>query len=159
MERSLLENRKKMIYEFMCSDLYVPMKIKELAVLLDVPKAEREDLEEVLTELMQEGKIEVSKRGKYSKTEGKFLKGTFTGNVRGFGFVTIEGEPEDIFIPEERINGAMHGDLVQIALLPGKAEAGKRREGAVVKICSGECSRQWAHSRKAKISDLWCRTT
>ena len=72
MERSLLENRKKMIYEFMCSDLYVPMKIKELAVLLDVPKAEREDLEEVLTELMQEGKIEVSKRGKYSKTEGKF---------------------------------------------------------------------------------------
>ena len=28
----------------------------------------------------------------------------------------------------------MHGDLVQIALLPGKAEAGKRREGAVVKI-------------------------
>lgn len=134
MERSLLENRKKMIYEFMCSDLYVPMKIKELAVLLDVPKAEREDLEEVLTELMQGGKIEVSKRGKYSKTEGKFLKGTFTGNVRGFGFVTIEGEPEDIFIPEERINGAMHGDLVQIALLPGKAEAGKRREGAVVKI-------------------------
>lgn len=134
MEKSLLESRKKMIYEFMCSDLYVPMKIKELAVLMDVPRAEREDLEEVLSELMEEGKIEVSKRGKYSKAEGKFLRGTFTGNVRGFGFVTIEGEPEDIFIPEERINGAMHGDVVQVALLPGKAEAGKRREGAVIKI-------------------------
>ncbi len=134
MEKSLLESRKKMIYEFMCSDLYVPMKIKELAVLMDVPRAEREDLEEVLSELLEEGKIEVSKRGKYSKAEGKFLRGTFTGNVRGFGFVTIEGDPEDIFIPEERINGAMHGDVVQVALLPGKAEAGKRREGAVVKI-------------------------
>lgn len=134
MEKNLLESRKKMIYEFMCSDLYVPMKIKELAVLMDVPREDRGDLEEVLSELMKEGKIEVSKRGKYSKAEGKFLRGVFTGNVRGFGFVTIEGEPEDIFIPEERINGAMHGDLVQVSLLPGKAENGKRREGAVVKI-------------------------
>lgn len=134
MEKNLLESRKKMIYEFMCSDLYVPMKIKELAVLMDVPREDRGDLEEVLSELVKEGKIEVSKRGKYSKAEGKFLRGTFTGNVRGFGFVTIEGEPEDIFIPEERINGAMHGDLVQVSLLPGKAENGKRREGAVVKI-------------------------
>ena len=28
------EKRKKIIYEFMCDDLYVPMKLKELAVLL-----------------------------------------------------------------------------------------------------------------------------
>ena len=28
------EQRKKMIYDFMCDDMYVPMKIKELARLL-----------------------------------------------------------------------------------------------------------------------------
>lgn len=134
MDKELLKKRKKMIYEFMCSDLYVPMKIKELAVLLDVPKEERPDLEQVLAELLAEGRIELSKRGKYFKTEGKVLSGTFTGNVRGFGFVTIEGEPEDIFIPESGINGAMHGDVVQIALSSGKAETGKRKEGTVVKI-------------------------
>lgn len=134
MEKELLENRKKMIYEFICSDIYVPMKVKELAILLNVPREDRADLEQVLSELLAEGKIELSKRGKYSKAEGKFLSGTFTGNARGFGFVTIEGEKEDVFIPGSQINGAMHGDLVQIVLAPGKAAAGKRREGTVVKV-------------------------
>lgn len=134
MEKNLLENRKKMIYEFMCSDLYVPMKIKELAILLNVPREEREELAQVLSELLKEGKITCSKRGKYAKSEGKFLCGIFTGNVRGFGFVTIEGEPEDIFIPESQVNGAIHGDIVQIELSSGKAVSGKRREGTVVKI-------------------------
>ena len=59
MEKQLLENRKKMIYEFMCSDQYVPMKLKELAVLMNVPKEERAALEEVLEELLAEGKIEL----------------------------------------------------------------------------------------------------
>ena len=134
MEKELLNRRKKMIYEFMCSDLYVPMKIKELAILLDVPREERAALEEVLHELMMEGRIEVYKRGKYAKTEEKFLTGTFIGNARGFGFVEVEGEEKDIFIPESQIGGAMHGDLVQISLLSEKAAEGKRREGAVVKI-------------------------
>ena len=69
MEKELLENRKKMIYEFMCSDLYVPMKIKEIAILLNVPREERPALEEVLNQLLLEGKIELSKRGKYSRAE------------------------------------------------------------------------------------------
>ncbi len=134
MEKQLLEDRKKMIYEFMCSDIYVPMKLKELAVLLDVPREERPELEEVLQELLAEGKIELSKRGKYSKSEGKYLTGIFTGNARGFGFVTVEGEPQDIFIAEAFVNGAMHGDKVQITLQAGKASTGKRKEGAVVKV-------------------------
>ena len=134
MEKKLLENRKKMIYGFMCSEFYVPMKIKELAVMMDVPRGERDDLAQVLAELVAEGKIEVSKRGKYAKAEGKSLCGAFIGNARGFGFVEIEGEEQDIFIPEDHVCGAMDGDKVQISLLPGKAEAGKRREGKIERI-------------------------
>ncbi len=134
MEKELLENRKKAIYELICSDIYVPMKVKELAIFLNVPREDRADLEEVLQELMAEGKIELSKRGKYSKAEGTFLAGTFTGNIRGFGFVTIEGEAEDIFVPENQTNGARHGDTVQIVLSTDKVAEGKRKEGAVVKI-------------------------
>ncbi len=134
MEKGLLEKRKQVIYEFMCSDLYVPMKIKELAIIMSVPREEREALAQVLDALVLEGKIECSKRGKYSKAESKFLTGAFIGNTRGFGFVSVEGEEEDIFIPESQINGAIHGDTVQVALTPGKVEDGKRREGAIVKI-------------------------
>ncbi len=134
MERELLKQRKKAIYEFMCSDLYVPMKAKELAVLMNVPREDREELNQVLESLVADGKIERSQRGKFTKAEHQRLSGVFTGNVRGFGFVAIEGEPEDIFITEAYVNGAMHGDTVQVELLPGKAEPGRRKEGKVVKV-------------------------
>ena len=134
MERELLEKRKQMIYDLMCSDLYVPMKIKELAILLNIPREDRSELDEVLQSLMEDGKIELSKRGKYARAEGRFAVGVFTGNIRGFGFVTIEGQENDVFIPENQVNGAMHGDTVQVALKGGRTAEGKRQEGSIVKI-------------------------
>ena len=126
------EYRKKMIYDFMCEDMYVPMKIKELCIVLGVTKQDRPVLERILLELQEEGKIELSKRGKYSKAESKNVTGVFTAHQRGFGFVTIEGENEDIFIPGDKVNGAMHMDTVEIAVLP--TTSGKRKEGAVLKV-------------------------
>lgn len=126
------EYRKKMIYDFMCEDMYVPMKIKELCIVLGVTKQDRPVLERILLELQEEGKIELSKRGKYSKAESKNVTGVFTAHQRGFGFVTVEGETEDIFIPVDKVNGAMHMDTVEIAVLP--TTSGKRKEGAVLKV-------------------------
>ena len=134
MEAEELEKRKKVIYDFICDDLYTPMKIKEIAILLNIQKEQRSDLEEVLSALVDEGKIELSRKGKYSKAAGRIYSGVFTANPRGFGFVTIEGMEEDIFIPEEEINGAMHTDKVKIRLKTGKT--GKRQEGTVIKILS-----------------------
>ena len=62
----LYEKRKKLIYDFICDEHYVPMKIKELAIMLEVKKEDRPILEQILLELQQEGKITLSKRGKYS---------------------------------------------------------------------------------------------
>ena len=134
MEAEELEKRKKVIYDFICDDLYTPMKIKEIAILLNIPKEQRSDLEEVLSALVDEGKIELSRKGKYSKAAGRIYSGIFTANPRGFGFVTIEGMEEDIFIPEDEANGALHKDKVKIRLKTGKT--GKRQEGTVLKILS-----------------------
>lgn len=134
MEKGLLEIRKKTVYELMCNELYVPMKIKELAILMNIPRENRADLEVILKELLEEGRIELSKRGKYKKSEETQISGVFTANVRGFGFVAIEGETDDIFIPENQINGAMHGDTVQVVLVPGKTAEGKRKEGTITGI-------------------------
>ena len=133
MDKELLKERKKTIYDFICDEFYVPMKIKEIAIMLNVPKEQRRELQEVLDELVCDGKIEVSAKGKYSKAEGKYLTGIFTAHQRGFGFVTVPGEDEDIFIPEAQVNGAMHLDTVQVAVTKG-ASFEKRREGSVVKI-------------------------
>lgn len=133
MDKEILQERKKMIYQFICDELYVPMKVKEIAVILNVPKTQRGELQEVLDALVAEGKIEVSAKGKYTKAESKFLTGVFTAHPRGFGFVTIEGEDEDIFISESQVNGAFHMDTVQVALLRGESK-GRRREGKITKI-------------------------
>ena len=132
MEKEVLEKRKKVIYDFICDDLYVPMKAKEIAVVLNVPKPQKHELMEVLDALLADGKVELTGKGKYIKSNGKFLTGIFTAHPRGFGFVTVEGEEEDIFIPADQTNGALHMDTVQVAI--ARTSGGKRKEGTVVKI-------------------------
>lgn len=61
------KNRKKMIYDFICNKNYVPMKAREIAALLQIPKAKRGELEEVLDALEEEGKIMEIHRGRYKK--------------------------------------------------------------------------------------------
>ena len=130
----IFEKRKKMIYDFICDEFYVPMKIKEFAILLQVSKEERGELKKILDALEAEGKVRVSKKGKYVKGEAKSLIGTYQAHQRGFGFVTIEGEDEDIFISEDDINGAFHGDNVEVIIKA--TPEGKRREGKITKILS-----------------------
>ena len=60
------------------------------------------------------------------------LTGTFISNVKGFGFVELEGQEEDLYIPENCTNGAFHKDLVQVSILSG--HQGKRREAQVIRI-------------------------
>ena len=155
MDQKILQERKKTIYEFICDDLYIPMKAKEMAMVLGVPKDRRQELMEILDALVADGKIEVSSRGKYAKSEGKFLTGVFSAHPRGFGFVSVEGEDEDIFIGEAQIGGAFHGDTVQVSLLSDGGR-GRRREGTITKIiergtnhivCTYEKSRTFGFAR------------
>lgn len=136
MEKELLEKRKQMIEDLMNDKQYVPMKMKELAMILQVPKENRSDLLEVLDELIKDGKVELSKRGKYRIAEIPVLTGKLVGNARGFGFVEVEGREEDIFISELNMGSAVHGDTVQVSLLPEKT--GKRQEGIVIKVLAHE---------------------
>ena len=126
------EKRKKVIYDFIGDDLYVPMKIKEIAAVLQIPGEQRSELREVLDALVEEGKISLSKRGKYTRGHAVHHKGIFQSNARGFGFVTPENGEADVFIPEENISGAFHGDEVEFIIT--SAPSGKRREGKIVRI-------------------------
>jgi len=134
MDNELFEQRKRMIYDFICDELYVPMKLKELAILMQVPERDRAELTRVMDALVEDGKVELTKKGKYIKSEKKYETGVFTSHPKGFGFVTIEGMDEDIFIPAEQVNGAMHMDTVQLVISP--TTGGKRREGTITKILS-----------------------
>ena len=112
------EKRKKVICDLVKDDFYVPMKEKELAMFLQVAKEDREEFREILRELLAEGKLTLTVKGKYMKSNGKVLTGTFISNAKGFGFVEVEGRDEDLFIPEDKQGGAFHKDTVEVALLP-----------------------------------------
>lgn len=144
MEKEILEQRKQILTELMDDKAYVPMKAKELAILLNIPKSQRDELTEVLDALVAEGKIGVSKKGKYGKPETFSINGIFFGHPKGFGFVTVDGMEQDIFIPEDRTGAAMHGDRVQIVVeseavrsghsKSGMGASGRRAEGTVIKV-------------------------
>lgn len=132
MTEELLREKKENMLKLIQDPTYVPMKLKELAMLLDVPRERRDDLKEVMDALVAEGKVGLSKRGKYGKPETVAMVGTFTGNAKGFGFVTIEGQDQDIYIGADKTRDAMHGDTVQIVV--EAARGGRRPEGTVVRV-------------------------
>ena len=135
------QERKNKISELVEADFYIPMKEKELADFMQVKAEERGELKEILEELVKEGKLQLTRRGKYIKGDGvpSQLSGTFISNAKGFGFVEIEGQVQDFFIPENEVNGAFHKDRVMVELLPG--QHGKRQEAKIVSILSHELKR------------------
>ena len=53
----------------------------------------------------------------------------------GFGFVKVEGQTEDIFIPMRKLHFALNGDFVKVAVAKRQLQRKDRRlEGEVVKI-------------------------
>lgn len=107
------------------------LKIRDLSVLYSA-----------INTLEGEGKIFFTGSNCLSVAdESIFVRGSFRGNRRGFGFVTPEGSDEreeDIYIPEEYVNDAIDGDKVVCELL-GRARRGEnhgdfRPEGRIVRI-------------------------
>lgn len=127
-----MEERKQMLLTLMKDPTYVPMKLKELAMLLGVPKEQRKDLEEVLNELVASGKVGISKKGKYARSEVFAQTGIFSAHHRGFGFVTIEGRDGDLFVPPDDTGDAMDGDTVQVII--DENGRGGRAEARVLKV-------------------------
>ena len=56
MEESQLKERAQILMDLMNDKAYVPMKAKEIAILLNLPKSQRDELKEVLDYLVAEGK-------------------------------------------------------------------------------------------------------
>ena len=124
--------KKEKILQVISDKHYKPLKQKELAFLLQVQSEDREEFRMLLEELVREGKILLTKRGKYQPLSDVSKIGIFTGHPKGFGFVTVEGEEEDYYIPDYATAGAMHNDKVMIKIT--NAPAGRRKEAQITRI-------------------------
>ena len=132
MDKILIDERKKMLLEMMGSEEYIPMKLKEISHLLQIPRSDKPHLRQALEELIFEGKIVIDKGGRYSISDENIKEGIFSGTKQGYGFVIIPNEDDDVFIPEEKIGTALHDDKVLVSI--SQEKTGKRREGEIFQI-------------------------
>ena len=130
-------DRKEKILSYMCSKEYIPLKFAELMTVLDVPAEDEEELRDILTELCIEGKIYMTKKGRYMSIEGEnsTVVGKLVCNAKGFfGFVICDDENEsDIFISGDDMGDAINGDRV-IVHIDDNDNAKGHRQGHITKV-------------------------
>lgn len=136
-ESNILEEKQEKIIGFVKSKEYKPMRINDIMMLMEVPTKDRELFSEIMNDLILEGKLVLTQKGKVMTPESlNMVYGTYTSTSKGFGFVIVENDPiyskRDIFINEKDANGAMHKDKVLCQIID--EDTGRRPEGIIVKV-------------------------
>jgi len=135
-----VDDNKQIILDFMNNEQYVPMKAKEIAFILGVPKNKYNEFHDILKQLENECKIECTRKGKYLLIDSrKYVTGVLRLNQKGFGFVKLENSEEEVFIAKENMNNALNEDTVLVEIISGEsfensANSKNHQEGKVIKV-------------------------
>ena len=132
-----MEEREQKILDLMSDEDYVPMKAKEIAMIMRVPKNEYHDFLEIIGKLELELKIQKNRKNRYRLSEKTYYEGYYRKNQKGFGFVKIEEREDEIYISKENSLNALNGDHVLIEITE-EGNKIKSAEGKVVKILKHE---------------------
>lgn len=110
------------------------LSIYELKDLLGISSIQDiKELNETLTVLENDFVVYHTNKNKYMLLEDShLLKGIMRINKKGFGFVEIDNREEDIYVSENNLNGAIHGDIVLVEIISKKTE--KDVEGRILRI-------------------------
>ncbi|THB65310.1 MAG: ribonuclease R [Desulfovibrio sp.] len=111
-----------------------PLSRGEIMRALGLPKHHRDEVRQVLNDLVRQGRIIRLKRGAYGLTEGMSqVSGKLEVQRSGVGFVLCDDKRRsDIFVSPDNFGDARHGDRVVVAVLP--VRTGKRSEGRIVRV-------------------------
>ena len=132
-----MKEKEQKILEFMQEDDYVPMRAKEIAMLMRVPKNEYNEFLELIGKLEMELKIQKNRKNRYKVSEKVYYDGIYKKNQKGFGFVKIEEREEEVYISKENSLNALNGDRVLIEIIEEKNKV-KKAEGKIVRILKRE---------------------
>ena len=110
------------------------LSIYELKDLLGISSIQDiKELNETLTVLENDFVVYHTNKNKYMLLEDShLLKGIMRINKKGFGFVEIDNRAEDIYVSENNLNGAIHGDIVLVEIISKKTA--KDVEGRILRV-------------------------
>ena len=133
----LMEEQELKVLNLIKDKDYAPMKAKEIAMIMHVPKSEYNELLNILGKLEMEMKIQKNRKNQYRPVDAVYYDGIYRKNQKGFGFVKIEDQEDEIYIAKENSKNALNGDRVLIEIIEEKNKV-KKAEGKVVKILKHE---------------------
>ncbi len=129
------EKQIEKILSFMKEETYKPLTIQELEVAFGIEgSSDFKDFVKTLVLMEEKGLVVRTRSNRYGLPEKmNLVKGKLTGHAKGFAFVIPEEKGmDDIFIPPNELNSAIHGDIVLARV--NTISSGARREGTVVRI-------------------------
>ena len=129
--------KQELILNFMKDENYTPMKAKEMAMILGVPKKEYNQFLDIIRYLEENYKIVKNRKNRYRLIGENFVEGIYRKNQRGFGFVKIDDREDEIYIAKEDSLNALNGDRVLIEITEEQNKL-KRAEGKIKKIIKHE---------------------
>lgn len=113
------------------------MHMNEIATRLEIDAGAYTTLHRLLDDLSYDGSVvalpgqRFRLSGAQIEQRGASLEGILNVHPRGFGFVSAPGVADDAFIPAESMQGALHGDLVNVRVV---TRSNRGLEGEVVRV-------------------------
>ena len=102
---------------------------------LKTPEQVKELIEEV-NRLVDDFTIYRSNKDKYMLFENSHLKkGRLSVTTKGYGFVIIDGEKDDIYVDEKNMRGALNNDIVVVETFKGR---NGKIEGRIIRVLKKE---------------------
>ncbi|MBM3265658.1 MAG: VacB/RNase II family 3'-5' exoribonuclease, partial [candidate division Zixibacteria bacterium] len=121
------------ILVFMRHHTYRPMRIRDLARALRVGHDAYRGFRRLVEEMVAKGELVELRQSRYAAPgAGSFVTGLLHGHQGGFGFVSMDSDDPDVFIPVAAMGKALHGDTVMVRIF------GRRRglnpEGEILRV-------------------------
>ncbi|MDP4171965.1 MAG: VacB/RNase II family 3'-5' exoribonuclease, partial [Bacillota bacterium] len=123
------------LLQYMTNEAYKPLTVQELEEAFGISDSSSfKEFVKALVVMEEKGLVVRTRSNRYGLPQKmNLVKGKVSGHAKGFAFV-IREEPgmDDIFIPPNETNNAMHGDTVLVRV--SSESSGERSEGSIIRI-------------------------
>jgi ribonuclease R len=123
------------LLQYMKDEAYKPLTVQELEQAFGIEdSSDFKEFVKALVQMEEKGLVVRTRSNRYGLPQKmNLIRGRLTGHAKGFAFV-IPDEPgmDDIFIPPNEMNNAMHGDTVLARV--ATESSGTRREGSIIRV-------------------------